>query len=184
MLQATRNIDGLIYTITYDAAADKITIADRVNRMEYDAIVDNKDNRISAVLDSARPLAGPPSFEQLQAVLKGNAPGAEFINGRLAMSAFLVAVAQETITGESFVTHANLIPALGLALAVTAASIAPAFSSTQPVEKLFPDSNASYADDTLPYFFTPLAEAINGRVCMVALAVIAIEELVKGGPVL
>ena len=42
--------------------------------------------------------------------------------------------------------------------------------------------NDSYASTQLPYFWTALAEIINGRVAMVGLAGLLVNELVRGAP--
>ena len=51
----------------------------------------------------------------------------------------------------------------------------------QRVERLFPDE-AHYTDRRLPTFFTPLAEAQNGRAAMLGLLALVGYEAVKGSP--
>ena len=114
---ATRNIDGVVYTIV--SAGDKITVLDRVNRVEYDAVVGEKDNRIAIVLESARSLPGPPSFTQLQSILKATSPGAEALNGRVAMVAFLGIAGVELATGQPLL--AQLTTGAGAAAAAAVA---------------------------------------------------------------
>lgn len=50
---ATRNVDGVVFVLTYDAASDTVKAADRVNRLEYEAVIDPKTTLISIVLESA-----------------------------------------------------------------------------------------------------------------------------------
>jgi hypothetical protein len=50
---ATRNVDGVVFSLTYDAATDTVKAADRVNRLEYEAVIDPKTTLISIVLESA-----------------------------------------------------------------------------------------------------------------------------------
>lgn len=185
---ATRNVDGIIYTLSYASDADKITVVDRVNRMEYDVEVGAKDNRISIVLESGRALAGAaPSFEQYQAVLKASSVGAELLNGRAAMVAFLGIAGVELATGQTFISQltsgTGAAAAVGLAVFTMAASLAPAVAGKVKVEDVFPDANSSYADRQLPYYFSPLAEIINSRVAMLGLAALVINEVIRGVPV-
>ena len=155
-----------------------------MNRFEYDAEVGDKDNRISLVLETARPLPGPPSFEQLQAILKGDAPGPEIINGRVAMAAFVGVAIVEAISGQPFIsqiaTPAGATAAFTLSLLTTVASVAPTFTGKASVENVFPSPNNSYPDTQLPYFWSPLAEIINGRVAMLGLAALIINEIING----
>lgn len=51
------------------------------------------------------------------------------------------------------------------------------------VKVLCKSQQLEYATE-LPYFWTALAETINGRVAMVALAALLVEELVRGVPAL
>lgn len=184
--QATRNVDGVVYTITWNATEQKVCVVDRVNRLEYDAVVGDKDNRVSILLDSARPAGGPASFEQLQAVLRGDAPGPEIVNGRVAMMAFLGVAGVEIATGQTVLAQlaspGGAAAAAVLALATMAASIAPAVVGNVKPDKVFPDCNDSYPDQQLPYYFSPLAEIINGRVAMVGLAGLVINEVIRGAP--
>lgn len=136
-------------------------------RLQYAAEV-GKDNRISVLLDTATPMAGgPPSFEQLQALLKGGQPATEALNGRLAMLAVLGAAGVELATGrtllEQAATPAGAAAAGGLALFVTAASLAPVLLGRVLPAAAVPTENDSYPDSQLPYFWTGLAETINGR---------------------
>lgn len=192
--RATRNIDGIIYTIQYDEPKDTITVIDRVNRTSYDVEVGQKDNRISLILESSRPISSNssttsfviPSFEQLQSLLRGDGKGAELMNGRVAMAALLGVIAVEAATGQSFVTQisspAGGIAALSLATLTVVASIAPAFTGAVSSDAVLPDANDPCTDRQLPYFWTPLAEIINGRVAMVGMAALIVNEVVfRGG---
>lgn len=177
---ATRNVDGIVYSIKYDADSDKIQIFDRVNRIEYDADVGEKDNRIALVWESGRPMQGPPSFEQIQSILRADAPGAELINGRLAMVSFLGLTGVKIVSGQEFASQLTsvygLAGAVGLAAFVMAASLAPAFTGKISVDKVFPSSIDPYSDRQLPYYFTPLAEVINGRAAMTGIVGTLITE--------
>jgi hypothetical protein len=176
-----------VYTINYDADKDTVIIKDLVNRYVYDAEVGEKDNRISLIWESATPLAGPPNFQQLQMVLKADGPGPEIINGRVAMAAFLGISIVELISGQTAVstlaTPAGTIAAVTLALLTTAATIAPAFTGKVSIDKALPNPNYSYPDQQLPYYFSPLAESINGRVAMIGVAALLINEAIRGVPV-
>jgi hypothetical protein len=177
---ATRNVDGIVYSIKYDADSDKIQIFDRVNRIEYDADVGEKDNRIALVWESGRPMQGPPSFEQIQSILRADAPGAELINGRLAMVSFLGLTGVKIVSGQAFASQLTsvygLTGAVGLAAFVMAASLAPAFTGKISANKVFPNSNDPYSDRQLPFYFTPLAEVINGRAAMIGIVGTLITE--------
>lgn len=176
-----------VYTIKYDAEKDTVIIKDLVNRFVYDAEVGEKDNRISLIWETATPLAGPPSFQQLQMVLKGDGPGPEIINGRVAMAAFLGISVVELISGQTafstLATPVGAASAITLALLTFAASIAPAFTGKVSIDKVFPNTNASYPDQQLPYYFSPLAESINGRAAMIGVAALFINEAIRGTPV-
>jgi Chlorophyll A-B binding protein len=176
-----------VYTINYDADKDIVIIKDLVNRFVYDAEVGAKDNRISLIWETATPLAGPPSFQQLQMILKGDAPGPEIINGRVAMAAFLGIAVVELISGQTAIstlaTPAGAVSAITLALLTTAASIAPALTGNVSIDKVLPNTNDSYPDQQLPYYFSPLAESINGRVAMIGVAALLINEAIRGAAV-
>lgn len=91
-----------------------------------------KDVRISIDLDAATPVATAVSFDQLQSVLRGDAVGAEFLNGRVAMVAFLACSAVELATQktvlEQALTPVGGVGALALVSLTFAASIAPALA--------------------------------------------------------
>lgn len=186
--RAVRNVDGDIYEVVYVAENDSVKVLCKSQQLEYATEV-GKDNRISIVLESATPMAGgAPSFAQLQSLLKFQGPGPEAINGRLAMVSFLGIAAVEVATGQPILaqvaTPAGAAAAAGLAVAVSAASLAPLLLGKVKPGDAFPTPNDSYPNRQLPYFWTALAETINGRVAMVALAALLVEELVRGVPAL
>lgn len=150
-----------------------------------------KDTRISLVEDSARPMgAGAPgigagaSFDQLVPLLRGDGPGPEIINGRVAMASFFGIAAVEIITGQSlveqFASPVGAAAAAALALATTVASIAPALTGAVPAERVLPSSSDPHSDRQLQYFWTPLGELINGRVAMLGLLGLAVNEAIRG----
>ena len=120
-----------------------------------------------------RPTRGPrcitplPPPETAQAILKGDGPGPEAINGRLAMLALPLAAALEVAGSGTLVeqagTPAGAAGAAALALAVAVASLAPALAGKVPAARVFPSVNDAYPTQQLPYFWTALAETINGR---------------------
>ncbi|KAL4858526.1 High molecular mass early light-inducible protein HV58 [Chlorella vulgaris] len=155
-------------------------------RMSYQTEV-GKDTRISIILDSATPIAGgPPSFQELQPVLKFDGPGPEAINGRAAMLAFLGAAVVELATGRTLLEQAGspagLAGAVALMAAVTAASLAPTLTGKVAPNRAFPSVKDSYTDSQMPLFWTALGETINGRVAMVGIVALVINELVRGAP--
>lgn len=74
--------------------------------------------------------------------------------------------------------------AAALSVAVIAASVAPVLAGKASPANVFPTANDSYANSQLPYYFTYLAEVINGRLAMLGIAGIVAQELVRGGSVL
>jgi hypothetical protein len=168
-------------------AADSVSVTDRTNRIQYDVEVGEKDNRVSIVLESGIALPGPPSFTQLQPLLKFDGPGPEIINGRVAMAAFYGLVITELTSGSSLIqqaaTPAGAAAAVALMVATTAASLAPLYTGKATAVNVFPNPTDSYPDRPLPYFFTPLAEQINGRAAMVGLVALAINEAIRGASV-
>lgn len=189
--RATRNIDGTIYTVEANELGE-ITIVDRVNRLQYDAVVGEKDNRISMIVESARTyggnLGGGLSFDQLRLLLALSSPegqsNAEILNCRVAMAAFLGVVGTYYVTGNTFAqqltSEIGLIAAGALGMSILVASIAPAIVGKTSVEKVFPSENDSFADRQLPYFWTALAEIINGRVAMIGLTGILLNNIFRG----
>lgn len=66
----TRNVDGEIYRIAYDAPTDQVLVQNRKVGQQYVAII-TKDNRILIDLEEGTPLAvGMGSFEDWQRVFK------------------------------------------------------------------------------------------------------------------
>ena len=176
-----------VYTINYDAEKDTVIIKDMVNRVRYESEVGEKDNRISLIWETGTPLAGPPSFQQLQMLLKGDGPAPEVVNGRAAMAAFVGITVVEAVSGQTvfaqIATPAGAFAALTLVLLTTAASVAPAFTGKVSIDKVLPNPNDSYPDQQLPFYFSPLAEQINGRVAMIGVAALIINEAIRGVPV-
>ena len=82
----------------------------------------------------------PPSLPQ--SLLKASSPGAEALNGRLAMLGFVGIVATELATGRSLpaqlATTSGAGHAAALGLAVMAASLAPLLSGRVRPEQAFP----------------------------------------------
>lgn len=117
-------------------------------------------------------------------VLRGDSIGAELVNGRTAMVAFLACAIKELATGTSTVeqlsTPAGAALAIVVSTAVLAASVAPAATGKVAAQQLFPQDNDPYADRLLPAVWNGLAEKINGRVAMVGMAGLIITELVRG----
>lgn len=155
-----------------------------MNRFEYDAEVGEGDNRISLVFETARALPGPPSFEQLQSMLKGNGPGPEIINGRVAMAGFTGGAIIEIISGQPFLaqlaTPAGATSAAALAVLITAASVAPTFTGKVTAENVFPSVNDSYPNSQLPGFWNPLAEIFNARAAMMGIFFLVLSEHLNG----
>lgn len=114
----------------------------------------------------AHPCRRPPR-KLPQAVLKFSGAGPEAINGRVAMLTVLGAAAAELATGRTLLeqagTGAGAAAAVGLMAFVTAASLAPALAGKVPTTRVFPSTTDSYPDQQMPYFWTALAETINGR---------------------
>ena len=88
----------------------------------------------------------PPSL--LQSLLKASSPGAEALNGRLAMLGFVGIVATELATGRSLpaqlATTSGAAHAAALGLAVMAASLAPLLSGRVRPEQAFPSEVRRY----------------------------------------
>jgi hypothetical protein len=120
-------------------------------------------------------------------VLRGDSVGAELVNGRTAMVAFLACAIKELATGTSTVQQlaspAGVALAVTLSAAVLAASVAPAATGKVAAQQLFPSDNDPYADRQLPFVWNGLAEKINGRVAMVGMAGLIITEVLRGAAV-
>jgi hypothetical protein len=83
------------------------------------------------------------------------------------MVSFFAIAAVELASGQRLVEQAaspaGAAGAAALTLAVTAASLAPALTGRVPATRVFPSTDDSVPDGPLPYFWTALAETINGR---------------------
>ena len=82
------------------------------------------------------------------------------------MLAFYGAAIVELFTGQTLVQQAaspvNAAAALGLMVAVTAASLAPVLLGKVGPQAAFPSVNDSYPDRQLPSTWTAVAEQVNG----------------------
>jgi len=182
--RATRNVDGTIYEITYDAAADKIGVLDRARGVSYPAMV-GEDARIRIDLQSpSAPAAGGAiSVDALAAVLRGDQPAAEVTNCRAAMVGFLGIALTEVATGRSGLEQlgsaGGVAAAVALSALTLAASVAPALAGAVPLARVFPDDNDPHADRRLPYYFSSLAEKVNGRAAMIGIVGLLATEASK-----
>lgn len=186
--RTTRNIDGVVYEITYNPSEDRITVADMQRGLSYPVAV-GEDLRIRINPEAPEPIAVSGfAFEPLQQVLKGDSPGAEAINGRAAMIGFLACALYEIVTGVSVAQQLGSPVGAGIAAivstSITLASVAPAIAGKVPAQNVFPSENDSYADRLLPYVWNPLAEKLNGRVAIIGFAGLVINELIRGAPLL
>lgn len=182
--RAVRNVDSEIYEIVYVPASDTVQVLCRTAGKQYTTEI-GKDQRISIVLASAQPLAGgAPSFAQLQALMKGDGPGPEAINSRVAMLAFYGAATVELFSGQTLVQQAanpvGAAAALGLMVAVTAASLAPFLLGKVAQQAAFPSVNDSYPDRQLPSTWTAVAEQVNGRAAMIGILGLIVTEAIRG----
>lgn len=186
--RTTRNVDGEIYKIAYQADSDTVLVENRRAGKQYIATI-TKDNRIMIDLEDGTDLAvGLGTFEDWQRVFKFDGTGAELTNARVAMVAVLGLLGVEAVTHtpvvQQLLSVQGAIGAVAVSLLVTAASVAPVFTGKASPATVFPTANDSYADRQLPYFFSYLAEVINGRLAMLGIAGIVAQELVRGGSVL
>ncbi|KXZ41231.1 hypothetical protein GPECTOR_630g729 [Gonium pectorale] len=104
--------------------------------------------------------------------MKFSGPGPELINGRLAMVGALVGLFSELTTGKSLLAQFGSSP-LQILLLVGALS----YATLAPILR---GSNLSEAFGPL----TPEAEKLNGRVAMLAVAVLLAIEISKGSALL
>jgi hypothetical protein len=65
--RTTRNIDGAIYDITYDAGSDAVVVVDKSKGLKYPAIVGD-DNRVRIDLEKGESYAVGLAMEPLQQV--------------------------------------------------------------------------------------------------------------------
>eukprot|EP00854_Cymbomonas_tetramitiformis_P000566 gene566-966_t len=122
--------------------------------------------------------------------LEGWAP--EVINGRIAMVGFLLAFFGELNTGDAFTTQlfSHFGEFLKCATLWTAASFAPSFQNRMGYcadpKTLATNSSWQAAikggpiPDYVEPYFTPDVELLNGRVAMVAIALMIVIETIKG----
>ncbi|KAG2426679.1 hypothetical protein HXX76_012989 [Chlamydomonas incerta] len=187
--ETTRNIDGEVYYVSYDAAKDDVVVVNRRLGVRYPAAIDDQ-NRVRINTDEPKPAAVVGfSADAFRPVLKGDSEGAEVINGRAAMVGFLGIVVTELLTGSSALTQlgssTGAAAAAAAGLLTLAASIAPAVAGRVPAGQVIASNSGSFEDGPLPYFWTPLAEKLNGRVAMVGtLGLILTEQFVRGGAAL
>ena len=176
--ETTRNIDGKVYTIT--VKGDDVTVKDKFGQM-YPARV-NKASIIEADLTGSVAGANTMTIAGMTLALTpdqvtGFQERTEIINGRAAMIGFVAAMGAE-MTGHSVASQVfsfgGFTSALLIAAATTAASVAPVALNKVTIEECFPDENASYPDELLPTFWTPIAEKLNGRVAMVGFTLMLI----------
>lgn len=182
------NVDGEIYKIFYNAADDSVVVQNRRAGKEYVATI-TKDNRIMIDLEEGTALAvGMGSFEDWQRVFKFDGTGTELTNARVAMVAVLGMLGVEAVTHtpvvQQLLSAQGAVGAVVLSSLVIAASVAPVLAGKASPANVFPTANDSYADRQLPYYFSYLAEVLNGRLAMLGIAGIIAQELVQGGSVL
>ncbi|MEW5313150.1 MAG: hypothetical protein WDW38_004739 [Sanguina aurantia] len=185
---ATRNVDGVIYHISY--VNEEIVVEDRRLGVRYPATV-GEDLRIK--INTAKPLtvgrmgATAVTVESLVPILKGDSDGAEVLNGRTAMVGFLITAVVEVTTGQSALQQLTSpvggACALGLGVAVLVASLAPAFLGGVMVQNVIANEKQSYADSQLPAVWSPAAEKVNSRVAMLGFLGLIATELIKGSNV-
>ena len=176
--ETTRNIDGKVYTIT--VKGDEVTVKDKFGQM-YPTRV-NKSSIIEADLAGSVAGANTMSIAGMNFALTpdqvtGFQERTEIINGRAAMVGFVAAMGAE-LTGHSVASQVfsagGFFSALLIGAAATAASVAPVALNKVTIDECFPDENASYSEELLPTFWTPIAEKLNGRVAMVAFTIMLI----------
>ncbi|GLC52620.1 hypothetical protein PLESTB_000649900 [Pleodorina starrii] len=187
--ETTRNIDGVVYYVSYDAAKDEVVVVDRKLGVRYPAAIDDQ-NRVR--IDTSSPLPAAVagfSVEAYQPVLRADSPSAETINGRVAMVGFLGIAVTEILTNQSALQQLSspvgAAAAAAVGLLTLAASIAPAVVGRVPAASVVASENDIFPDGPLPYTWNALAEKLNGRVAMVGtLGLILAEQFARGGAAL
>lgn len=187
--ETTRNIDGVVYHISYDKAADEVVVVDRKMGKRFPAAID-ENSRVRIDTSAAMPysVAGF-SADAFQPVLRGDSAGAEIINCRAAMVGYLGVLAVELASHQpalaQLASPAGAAAAAAVGLLTLAASIAPAVAGKVPASQVILLESDSFPGRPLPYIWHPLAEKLNGRVAMVGLVgLILVETFARGGAAL
>lgn len=115
----------------------------------------------------------PTDGVTLQMIMSPKSSAPEAVNGRVAMIAMPFCLIGAVFGGHSFIEQAMTGPGLAGAVALICFTVAGSFAPAMmgvTASKCFPDVNATYPDEPLPYFWTPLAEKINSRAAMFGFA--------------
>eukprot|EP00227_Mantoniella_beaufortii_P013635 CAMPEP_0197577740 /NCGR_PEP_ID=MMETSP1326-20131121/2252_1 /TAXON_ID=1155430 /ORGANISM="Genus nov. species nov., Strain RCC2288" /LENGTH=283 /DNA_ID=CAMNT_0043140845 /DNA_START=309 /DNA_END=1159 /DNA_ORIENTATION=- len=176
--QTTRNIDGKVYTITVEG--DGVTVKDKFGQMfsarvNSSAIVEaDLENSVAGASSMS---VGGMNFAISPEQVTGMKGYTELINGRAAMVGIVAAMGAE-LTGHSVASQVfspgGFLSLLLINAATIAASVAPVALNKVTLEKCFPSEKGKYGDELLPTFWTPVAEKLNGRVAMVAFALMLV----------
>lgn len=171
----------------------KETAANESNAMKFTDAIDPADGSIA----EARPLGNDNSLIDAAMVAFKDSRAVEIINGRVAMTAWMMALAAEfssntSVMGQVFhsrtftladgITRTSTYPAAGfflipvVVLGVLAASLAPALKKSSP-------NGLNEKPNTFGPF-NPEAEMTNGRGAMVGLVALPLAEKILGGSAL